>query len=96
MRNKGCAFEFGRLADYGRVWYGSRMKFRYEFLVGSPPFEDESKKATYQKIKNVDVKFPSFLSRQAISLIRVGLFPEPQQRGVDLSWEFICLSHSAI
>ncbi|KAF4708459.1 Serine/threonine-protein kinase ark1 [Perkinsus olseni] len=65
--------------DFGVDIWGLGV-LAYEFLVGSPPFEDESKKATYQKIKNVDVKFPSFLSRQAISLIRGMLVKDPAKR----------------
>ena len=47
----------------------------YEFLVGSPPFEDQSSyKATYKKIANVDLKFPAYVSAEAQDLIRKVMF----------------------
>lgn len=41
----------------------------YEFLVGSPPFEAEGYRATYRRISNVDLKFPSSVSPGARDLI---------------------------
>ncbi|KMZ57538.1 putative Auroralike protein kinase [Zostera marina] len=43
----------------------------YEFLYGVPPFEDESQRHTYQRIKKVDLKFPEtpFVSDDAKDLI---------------------------
>jgi serine/threonine protein kinase len=41
----------------------------YEFLVGSPPFEAEGYRATYRRISNVDLKFPSSVSPGAKDLI---------------------------
>jgi serine/threonine protein kinase len=52
----------------------------YEFLVGKPPFEDTSKKNTYKKIQSVQVEFPPFLSKQAVSLIRGLLRKDPKHR----------------
>jgi serine/threonine protein kinase len=34
----------------------------YEFLCGKPPFETASHQETYQRIINVDLKFPSYVS----------------------------------
>lgn len=54
----------------------------YEFLIGKPPFEDESKKITYKKIKNVELQFPSAvqLSEDAMQLIGLMLQADPEQR----------------
>lgn len=42
----------------------------YEFLVGSPPFEDHrSNKETYKRISKVDLHFPDFVSPEARDLI---------------------------
>jgi serine/threonine protein kinase len=48
----------------------------YEFLVGNPPFEDQSSyRATYRRIAQVDLVFPSFLSEGAKDIIsRVSFF----------------------
>lgn len=44
----------------------------YEFLCGSPPFEDEGHKATYSRITRVDLTFPEEfnISEEAQDLIR--------------------------
>jgi serine/threonine protein kinase len=43
----------------------------YEFLVGSPPFEDQSSyRATYRRIASVDLTFPDYVSAEAKDLIR--------------------------
>ncbi|EFX72472.1 hypothetical protein DAPPUDRAFT_308251 [Daphnia pulex] len=41
----------------------------YEFLVGSPPFEEEKQDLTYRRICKVDLKFPAHLSTGAKDLI---------------------------
>lgn len=41
----------------------------YEFLVGSPPFECKTSEQTYERIKKVDLKFPSFMPEGAVDLI---------------------------
>uniref|UniRef100_A0A1A9WUY1 Aurora kinase n=1 Tax=Glossina brevipalpis TaxID=37001 RepID=A0A1A9WUY1_9MUSC len=41
----------------------------YEFLVGCPPFESSDTKITYEKIRRLDVHYPSFLSVLAKDLI---------------------------
>jgi serine/threonine protein kinase len=43
----------------------------YEFLVGVPPFEDQSGyTATYMRISKVDLHIPDYLSAEASDLIR--------------------------
>ena len=43
----------------------------YEFLVGVPPFEDQSGyTATYMRISKVDLHLPDYLSTEASDLIR--------------------------
>ncbi|XP_032785376.2 aurora kinase isoform X1 [Daphnia magna] len=41
----------------------------YEFLVGSPPFEEENQDLTYRRICKVDIRFPAHLSVGAKDLI---------------------------
>lgn len=53
----------------------------YEFLVGSPPFEDLSgPQATYRRIRKVDLKIPPHVSEDAADLIRGLLKYNPQDR----------------
>ena len=52
----------------------------YEFLVGSPPFEDENHRETYRKIREVEVRFPETVSNEAQDLILRLLQKEPAQR----------------
>lgn len=53
----------------------------YEFLVGSPPFEDLSgPAATYRRIRKVDLKIPPHVSEEAADLIRGLLKYDPQAR----------------
>lgn len=52
----------------------------YEFLVGSPPFETPDRQVTCQRIKEVDIKFPDFVSVQARDLIQRLLQHDPQKR----------------
>ena len=51
-----------------------------EFVVGKPPFEDASRKNTYKKITQVEVDFPHFLSKHAVSLIKALLQKDPAKR----------------
>ena len=42
----------------------------YEFLVGVPPFEDQTSfKATYRRIAKVDFRIPEYVSLEAKDLI---------------------------
>jgi serine/threonine protein kinase len=52
----------------------------YEFLVGKPPFEEETNKATYKRISDVDVRFPDFVGRLARDFIRSLLKKESNKR----------------
>lgn len=52
----------------------------YEFLVGAPPFEENSQRATCRRIRDVDVRFPTFVSPLARDLIKRFLQHDPAQR----------------
>lgn len=52
----------------------------YEFLVGSPPFEAPGQQNTCQRIKQVDLSFPDYISPQARDLIQRLLQHDPKQR----------------
>lgn len=56
------------------------MSFRYTLLVGKPPFETQSLKDTYQKIKRNDYRIPSYISHDARALIARLLQSEPASR----------------
>merc|ERR1711967_230928 len=62
------------------VW--SLVVLMYEFLVGSPPFEDTSKRATYRKIRSAQVSFPPRLavSPDAVDLIGRMIQANPDNR----------------
>ena len=58
----------GREHDHtADVW--SLGVLTYEFLVGSPPFEAEGKKATFRRISRVDLHFPDEVPLGARDLI---------------------------
>ncbi|KAJ1438357.1 kinase-like domain-containing protein [Ochromonadaceae sp. CCMP2298] len=52
----------------------------YEFLVGSPPFEAEGYRATYRRISNVDLRFPTSVSPGARDLISRLLVKDQSRR----------------
>lgn len=52
----------------------------YEFLVGKPPFESSTPAATYQRIRQVDLRFPPHVSAEARDLISRLLVKEPKRR----------------
>lgn len=52
----------------------------YEFLVGNPPFEAHGHNETYRRISRVDLRIPSFVSREAKNLMKLLLRKEPRQR----------------
>ncbi|CAO3672258.1 unnamed protein product [Umbelopsis vinacea] len=53
----------------------------YEFLCGSPPFEDMAgQRATYLRIARVDLKIPNHVSSDAADLIRKLLKYNPDER----------------
>lgn len=53
---------------------------RYTLLVGKPPFETESLKDTYQKIKRNEYRIPSDVSAEARALITSLLHSNPTCR----------------
>jgi len=52
----------------------------FEFLTGRPPFEANTQQETYKKISNVEVHFPSYVSRDARDLVGKLLVKEPKKR----------------
>jgi len=52
----------------------------YTLLVGRPPFETQSLKDTYQKIKKNDYQIPPHLSAPAVALLRRLLADDPTER----------------
>jgi len=52
----------------------------YEFIVGRPPFEADSEKATFQRIRAVELHFPSHVSKDAKHFIRRLLQRDPSRR----------------
>ncbi|CDF32691.1 Serine/threonine protein kinase [Chondrus crispus] len=52
----------------------------YEFLIGTPPFETDSRQATFRKISSVDLCIPSTISRNAADLIGRLLVKDPAER----------------
>jgi aurora kinase len=52
----------------------------YEFLVGSPPFEANTVKETYERIKKVQMSFPPVVPPLARDLISKLLVYEPTER----------------
>ena len=41
----------------------------YEFLCGKPPFETASHQETYQRIINVDLKFPAYVTAGTVNAL---------------------------
>lgn len=54
--------------------------YRYTLLVGKPPFETDSLKDTYQRIKRNEYRVPSHISSNARSLITRLLRADPASR----------------
>ncbi len=52
----------------------------YELIVGKPPFETNSQNNTFERIKKVDVQYPSFMSPLAKDLISKLLRYNPSDR----------------
>jgi serine/threonine protein kinase len=52
----------------------------YEFLIGSPPFEDSSEKGTYKKIKSLNPVFPPRITKEAKDLVTRLLAKNPSER----------------
>lgn len=62
---------------------------RYTLLVGHPPFETQSLKDTYSKIKKNEFHVPSRIGPLARTLIIKMLQAEPSSRSVELLLTFI-------
>eukprot|EP01083_Nonionella_stella_P034467 94316_1 len=52
----------------------------FEFLCGTPPFESNEQKHTFQKIRDVNFIFPGHVSRDARDLIKKLLNKDPAKR----------------
>lgn len=52
----------------------------YEFLVGAPPFKESKQRDTCRRIRNVDLRFPSFVSPLARDLVQRFLQHDPSKR----------------
>jgi len=52
----------------------------YEFLHGSPPFEDKNRQSSMRRIARVEFKYPSTFTEDAKELIGKLLRLEPQER----------------
>ncbi len=52
----------------------------YEFCVGRPPFESDTQVSTCNKIKAVDLKFPTHLSNEVCDLISKLIQKDPSNR----------------
>jgi serine/threonine protein kinase len=52
----------------------------YEFLVGNPPFETEDEQQTYERIKKVDVRYPTWMEPCAKDFISKLLMKDPASR----------------
>jgi serine/threonine protein kinase len=57
----------------------------YEMLTGTPPFYNKNKNKLFDSISNIKIKFPSFLSKEATSLLKKLLVRNNRlgQNGVD-------------
>lgn len=52
----------------------------YEFLVGKPPFESDTKDHTYARIRTLDLRFPGHITELAQDFIRKLLVLDPKGR----------------
>lgn len=52
----------------------------YEFLVGCPPFEEESNTATFNRIMNLDIKYPKHINDLAKDFVSRLLKLNPAER----------------
>eukprot|EP00299_Pterocystis_sp_00344_P002632 c1296_g1_i1.p1 GENE.c1296_g1_i1~~c1296_g1_i1.p1 ORF type:complete len:440 (+),score=82.65 c1296_g1_i1:48-1322(+) len=66
---------YGKAADW---WSAGALM--YNMLTGKPPFSAPNRAALYKKICTERVKFPSFLSGDAVSLVKSLMTRNPQQR----------------
>lgn len=54
----------------------------YEFLVGSPPFENNDQKTVFKKIKKNKVFYPQFLSKKSKNFIRLLLVEDKKRMSI--------------
>ncbi|CAN0294698.1 unnamed protein product [Scytosiphon promiscuus] len=52
----------------------------YELLVGNPPFDAQGHSATYRRIINVDLRYPSHVTPEARDLIGRLIRKKPSDR----------------
>lgn len=52
----------------------------YEFMTGVPPFEAQDQDQTKNRIKCLNMEYPNFLSKEAVSFIASILQLEPHMR----------------
>lgn len=71
INKKGHSFEVD-------VW--SLGCIMYTLLVGKPPFETNSLRETYERIKRCDYKIPTQIKAPAANLIYSMLLPDPKKR----------------
>lgn len=64
--------------EYVDIW--SIGILAYEFLTGSPPFEEEGQQQTCKRIKNMEYDFPDYVSEEARDLISKILVYDPKAR----------------
>jgi serine/threonine protein kinase len=69
----------GQTYDY-RVDIWALGILTYEFLVGNPPFETSGQEETKQRIRENQIKFPSWMASDAVSLIQELLQSNPDKR----------------
>jgi protein kinase N len=60
-------------------WWGLGVLI-YEMLVGESPFPGEDEEEVFDSIVNDDVRYPRFLSSEAISIMRKLLRRNPERR----------------
>ncbi|XP_064395718.1 serine/threonine-protein kinase N2-like [Halichondria panicea] len=60
-------------------WWGLGVLI-YEMLVGESPFPGEDEEEVFDSIVNDDVRYPRFLSSEAISIMRKLLRRNPEKR----------------
>jgi serine/threonine protein kinase len=73
---------YGKAADWWSV--GALM---FNMITGKPPFCAPNRTALYKKICSERVKYPSYLSGDAVSLMKGFMTRDPQQR-LDISQSF--------
>ena len=52
----------------------------YEMLTGMPPFYNKDREKLFNTIKAVQIKFPKFLSKEAVDLLQKFFVKDPEQR----------------